>query len=83
MLFKKLVNTSYNILVEKLLLNISKSRYRDITLEKFSQIEDKRLTTPYKCFRDLSSNFENNNNFLKNEIFKESSLFNRFFTFNN
>ena len=78
-LFKELISSSYNILVEKLLFNISKSRYKDITLEKFAKLEDRSLTTPFKCFRDLSPSSNSNNNFLKEEIFKDSSLFNQFF----
>jgi Orsellinic acid/F9775 biosynthesis cluster protein D len=79
LLFKELINSTYNILIEKLLLNISKSLYKNITLEEFSKLEDRSLTSPYKCFRDLSPNLEANNNFLKDLIFKNNSLFNRFF----
>jgi hypothetical protein len=48
-------------------------------LEEFSKLEDRSLTTPFKCFRDLSPSLNSNNNFLKDLIFKDSSLFNRFF----
>ena len=75
LLFKELVSTSYSLLVDKLLLAIPKSRYRNITLEEYSKLEDQGLTTLFKCFRDLSSNLEANTNFLKDYILKDSSLF--------
>ena len=83
LLFKELINSSHNILTKELLFDISKSRYKDITLERFAKVEDKSLTTPFKCFRDLDLNSINNNNFLSEEIFNNSSLRNRFFIVNN
>jgi hypothetical protein len=50
LLFKELINSSYNILTKELLFDISKSRYKDITLERFTKVEDKSLITPFKCF---------------------------------
>ena len=47
------------------------------------KLEDWLLSTLYKCFRDLSLNLETNNNFLKDLVFKDSSLFNRFFSLKN
>jgi superfamily II DNA helicase RecQ len=79
LLYNRLVSTSYNILVEKLLLNISKSKYKEITLEKYSKFEDRSLTSPFKCFRDLSPSLEANNNFIREEILNTTSLFKRFF----
>ena len=78
-LFKELINSTYSLLVEKLLLDIPKSRYKEITLEEYAKVEDRSLTTPFKCFRDLSPNLEVNTNFLKSTILRDSSLFNRFF----
>jgi predicted RNA binding protein with dsRBD fold (UPF0201 family) len=51
LLFKELISSSYSLLVEKLLFNISKSRYKEITLEEFSKLEDRSLTTPFKYFK--------------------------------
>jgi hypothetical protein len=48
LLFKELINSSYNILTKELLFDISKSRYKDITLERFTKVEDKSLITPFK-----------------------------------
>jgi superfamily II DNA helicase RecQ/predicted RNA binding protein with dsRBD fold (UPF0201 family) len=79
LLFKELISTSYDLLIKKLLLGIPKSLYKDITLAEFSKLEDRSMTTPFKCFRDLSPNLKANNSFLKDLIFKDSSLFNRFF----
>ena len=78
-LFKELISTTYNLLVNKLLFNISKSKYKEVTLEEFAKFEDRNLTTPFKCFRDLYPNSNTYNNFLKNEIFNNSLLLNRFF----
>ena len=79
-LFNKLISNSNTLLEDKLLLNVSKSDYKDITLEEYSKFEDRSLTTPFKCFRDLSPNQERNNNFLKDKIFNNLALFNRFFS---
>ena len=83
LLFKELISSTYSILVEKLLLDISKSLYKHITLEEFSKLKDQLLSTLYKCFRDLSLNLKVNNNFLKDLVFKDSFLFNRFFNLKN
>ena len=78
-LFKELISITYNLLVNKLLFNISKSKYKEVTLEEFAKFEDRNLTTPFKCFRDLHPNSNTYSNFLKNEIFNNSLLLNRFF----
>jgi hypothetical protein len=78
-LFKELISNSNALLEEVLLLNIPKYKYKEITLEEFSKVEDRSLTTPFKCFRDLSPNSTINNTFLRDKIFQDSSLFSRFF----
>jgi hypothetical protein len=68
-LFKELISNSNALLEEVLLLNIPKYKYKEITLEEFSKVEDRSLTTPFKCFRDLSPNSTINNTFLRDKIF--------------
>ena len=40
LLFKELISSTYSILVEKLLLDISKLLYKYITLKEFSKLKD-------------------------------------------
>jgi hypothetical protein len=68
-LFKELISNSNALLEEVLLLNIPKYKYKEITLEEFSKVEDRSLTTPFKYFRDLSPNSTINNTFLRDKIF--------------
>jgi hypothetical protein len=78
-LFKELINNSNSLLKEVFLLNILKYKYKEITLKEFFKVKDKSLTTFFKCFKDFSLNNTLNNTFLKDEIFKDNSLFSRFF----
>jgi len=78
-LFKELINNSNSLLKEVFLLNILKYKYKEITLKEFFKVKDKSLITLFKCFKDFSFNSTLNNTFLKNEIFKNNSLFSRFF----
>ena len=55
-LFNKLISNLNILLKDKLLLNVFKSDYKDITLEEYFKFKDRSLITPFKCFRDLSPN---------------------------
>lgn len=79
LLFKDLINSINKLLEDELLLGLPPAKYKEITLEKYCQYEDRSLTTPYKCFRDLSPNANDSNDFLKHVIFKQNDLFSRFF----
>jgi hypothetical protein len=79
-LFSTLIDSSLKYLEEELLFSIPKSRYKDITLEKYSKFEDRSLTTLFKCFSNLCPDFDRNSVFLRSEIFDNTALFNSFFT---
>lgn len=79
-LFNNLISTSTLFLEETLLFSIPKSRYQDITLEKYSKFEDRSLTTPFYSFNNLSVNYKETSIFLREEVFNNLSLFSRFFS---
>ena len=78
-LFSELISSTNTLLEEELLFNISNTRYKDITLETYSKFEDRSITTPFICFRDLVPNSTANSSFLKEEIFSNAALFAKFF----
>jgi superfamily II DNA helicase RecQ len=82
-MFKELVSTSYTLLVEKLLLNISSREYKEVTLDEFSKVEDRDNTTPYKCFKDFHPNSSKFDSFISNKVLDTPSLRNRFFILKN
>ena len=79
-LFNNLINTSTLFLKETLLFSIPKSRYQEITLEKYSKFEDRSLTTPFYSFNNLSVNYKETSIFLREEVFNNPGLFSRFFS---
>ena len=82
-MFKELVSTSYKFLVKKLLLDILSREYKEVTLEKFSKVEDRNNIIPYKCFKDFYPNNSKFSNFISNKVLNIPSLQNRFFLLKN
>ena len=77
-LFNNLIDTSTLFLEETLLFSIPKSRYKDITLEKYSKFEDRSMTTPFYSFNNLSINYNTTSVFIRDEIFNTPALFSHF-----
>ena len=69
-IFKDLINSTNKLLEDELLFGLPLAKYKEITLEKYSQYKDRSLTTLYKYFRDLSPNVNDSNDFLKHMIFR-------------
>jgi superfamily II DNA helicase RecQ len=83
LIYKDLINESYDFLINELLLGISSEEYSTITLEEFSKVENRENTTPYTCFRDYHPNKDANNNWLFNIVLNNTIFRSLFFSFEN
>ena len=83
LLFNELVLMTDNFLKEKLLFSLCSLEYSLLLLEDFSQVEDKGVITPFKCFKDLHPNVSNNDLILLNIVMGNKRLLREFFSFKN
>jgi hypothetical protein len=78
-IFKNLLNSTNKLLEDELLFGLHYAKYKEVTLESYSKYKDRSLTILYKCFKDLSPNTNNTNDFLKHVIFRDTALWSKFF----
>ena len=83
LLFNELVLMTDNFLKEKLLFSLYSLEYSLLLLEDFSQVEDKGVIIPFKCFKDLHPNVSNNDLILLNIVIGNKRLLREFFSFKN